>query len=608
MEKKNRIIALFLAGILLLTTGCGKSKDSPAESTVPAETVTAEQTAAPVSPEASLNSLRQTMVGTPQLFAVAYFGYHDSPDVFEIMQENAYWLCQEMPFLMEIPQDRIIGEGGDLFCIVPLDEEATVAVSKGYWDDENQQHIYDDMLYSSAAGEPILLFCNNAGWEPDTQVYISGESGEVFWYPQEDDNRCASSQRNEDGEVLFRDFSPYRELLMAKHSGMKDSGWSMPTKESLIGTSWSCYDYLKDYRNVSYQVTFEEDILSVRWYDGIDENPHEYLYAPWELSYDEGFAILEIDFRELAGVLRYNLLYDENLETLYVAMDAVQEEMPIGWEPLYRFLLRSVAPQPTDLIGEWELVWTEVEGDRIEAEPGKTTVGIMSAASGGLLMSYISEDFPDNNFYDELLTIDARRMHILCGNDEWVADLDYVGPWDTTYAVTLTSEDILIKQNYFLLDGAPTVSYEYFLRIGECLECGPGEYNVEDPYAYAISQGWEIPELSQLSDTLWLSQWNAYALELFEDAVPGNNGGWAMIYDVDDIGAYTESYSGSWTYADGQLSLSLVPLHGDGIFVDDSFPVLILDDELRIGRTANGTGLPHFYADTLMDTLQQPKG
>ena len=201
-----------------------------------------------------------------------------------------------------------------------------------------------------------------------------------------------------------------------------------------------------------------------------------------------------------------------------------------------------------------------------------------------------------------------RQMHTLCGNDEWVADVDYVGPWDTTYTVTLTADDVLIKQNYYLLDGAPTVSYEYFYRIGGGLEYGPDGDNAEDPYAYAISQGWGVPELSDLSDTLWLSQWNAYALELFEDSVPGNNGGWAMIYDVDDIGAYTESYSGSWTYTDGMLCLSLVPLHGDGFFVGDSFPVLILDRELRIGRTANGTGLPHFYADTLMDTLEQPMG
>jgi len=105
MEKKNRIIALFLAGILLLTTGCGKSKDSPAESTVPAETATAEQSGAPVSTEDALISLRQAMVGTPKLFAVAYFGCHKTQDSqlpvdpVAVMQENAYWLCQEMPFL-----------------------------------------------------------------------------------------------------------------------------------------------------------------------------------------------------------------------------------------------------------------------------------------------------------------------------------------------------------------------------------------------------------------------------------------------------------------------------------------------------------------------------
>ncbi len=604
MKKKNRIIALLFAGILLLTTGCGKSKDSLTESTVPAEAVTVEQTAAPVSPESSLTSLRQAMVGTQQLFAVAYFGCHETQDSqlpvdpFAVMQENAYWLCREMPFLLEIPEDRIIGEGGDLFCIVPLDEEATVAVSKGYWDDENQQHIYDDMLYSSAAGEPILLFCNNAGWEPDTEVYISGPSGEVFWYPREDDNRCVSSQRNEDGEELFHDFSPYRELIMAKHSGMKDSGWAMPTKESLTGTTWSWSGFLKDGRDVSYEVTFDEDTLSVRWNDGIDETGHEYLHAAWELSYDEGFAILEIDFREMAGVLRYNLLYHEAFEELYVAIDAVQEEMPIGWEPLYRYLMRTAAPEPTELIGSWELAWTEVEGDRSDEEQGTRWIEIYTAASGDLLMSYGSEAFPNNDFYNELLMLDMREMHDLCGNDEWVADVDYVGPWDTTYTVTLTADDILIKQNYFLLDGAPSVSYEYFRRVTG---------NTESSYDYAQSEGWQVPELSELIDTFWLS-WSGYALELADDSVPGDNGGWAKFYDVDEIGAYTESYSGYWQYEYGLLHLSLVPANGNGVFVDDSFPVLMLDGELRIGRTSDGTGLPHFSSDMLMDTLQQPKG
>jgi len=455
MKKKNRIIALLLAGIFLLTTGCGKSKDSPAESQVPAETETAEHAATPVSTEDSLNTLRQTMTGTPYLFAVAYFGFHEMQDPFVIMQENAPALCEEYPFLLEIPEDRIIGESGDLFCIVPLDEDATVAVSKGYWDDENQQNIYDDLLYSSAAGEPILLFCNNAGWAPDTEVYISGESGEVFWYPQ----------------------------------------------------------------------------------------TH--------------------------------------------AMD-----------PACQFLMKPDNPEPIDLIGSWELAWTEVEGDWSDEEQGTRWIEIYTAASGDLLMSYGSWEFPDNDFYNELLMIDLREMYDRCGNDEWVADVDYVGPWDTTYTVTLTADDILIKQNYFLLDGAPSVSYEYFRRVMG---------NTESPYDYALSEGWQVPELSQLMDTFWLS-WSGYALELADDSVPGDNGGWAKLYDVDEIGAYTESYSGYWQYEDGLLYLSLVPANGNGVFVDDSFPVLMLDGELRIGRTPTGTGLPHFYSDMLMDTLEQPKG
>lgn len=606
MKKIHCITAALLAGILLLTTGCGRSEASPA----PAEIVPAAQTAASMLPDASLNSLRQTMTGTPQVFAAAYFGYHETQDSqipvdpFAVMEENAPELCQEFPFLLEIPEDRIIGETGDLFCIVPLDEDATVAVSKGYWDEENRQYIYDDILYSSNTGGPILLFCNNAGWEPDTQVYLSGQSGEVFWYPREDDNRCVSPAQNHNREDLICDFSPYRELLTKRYREMKGE-WVMPTKEFLTGTTWSWFGFLKDGRDVSYEVTFDADTLSIRWNDGIDKMDHEYLHAPWELTCDEDFAVLSVDFREFAGVLRYDLLYHEDFEELYVAMDVVQEEMPIGGEPLYRFLMQPITPEPTEMIGTWELAWTEVEGDCNEAEPGEGTIEIRSAASAGLLMSYTSRDFPGSDFYDELLTVDMGQMYPLCGNDAWVADVDYTGPWDTTYAVTLTANGTLIKQNCFLTDGAPMVSYEYFRPVEEYLATVDG--NMEDPYAYAISQDGRVPELSELMDTFWLS-WSGYALELMDDHVPGDKAGLVNLYDVGEYGEYIENASGSWYYENGKLHLTLVPVNDSGCFVDDSFPVLMLGEELLIGRTANGTGLPHFYSDMLMDTLEQPKG
>ena len=52
----------------------------------------------------------------------------------------------------------------------------------------------------------------------------------------------------------------------------------------------------------------------------------------------------------------------------------------------------------------------------------------------------------------------------------------------------------------------------------------------------------------------------------------------------------------------------LVPEFGDGTFVDDSFPVLMLDSYLWIGRNDDGIALPHFHADQLEDILDQPKG
>jgi hypothetical protein len=407
------------------------------------------------------------------LFAVAYCGYQnnwdsDIPvDPFEAMQAEAPQLCEDLPFLLDIPQERIIGEYGELYCIVPLDADASVAVSRGSWYEINEEYIYEESVYFSESGEPILLFCNGEGWEPDTQLFISGPSGEMIWYPMLDDNDCPMSLWDDNWEKLFLDFSSCREMLTKDYRELEDDEWVKPTEEFLIGTTWVWEGWTKDSREVSYQVTFDADTLSVRWNDGIDEEDHEYPDARWELTDEDSYTVLSIDFREMAGVPRYNLMYHEVYELMYFGMDVLQEEMPIGWEPLFRFLRHPEPPEPVEMLGNWELAWTEVEGDRNEAEPGSCTIEIGMSASSGFLMSYTSREFPRNNFENEQLTFDEREMYYGCGNDMWVGDLDYVGPWDTSYTVTLTVDDILIKQNFFLVDGAPMVSYEYFRRAEE---------------------------------------------------------------------------------------------------------------------------------------------
>jgi hypothetical protein len=117
------------------------------------------------------------------------------------------------------------------------------------------------------------------------------------------------------------------------------------------------------------------------------------------------------------------------------------------------------------------------------------------------------------------------------------------------------------------------------------------------------------PKLDELMNTGWQSETICtYAIDLMDDAVPGDNGGNVTVYDVDEDGAYTQSYSGSWDYADGMLHLTLIPKSGDGTFVDASFPVLILDGYLWIGRNDDGIALPYFHTDQQADTLEQPKG
>ena len=484
MEIQYRLMAILLCCLLLLTAGCAKPTEPPEVSTAGATTgseettgvtepeETAEITEPADAEDASLHSLRQAMVETPQLFAVAYFGYHDTidsddpVDPYTVMQEQAPELCKDLPFLLDIPKDRVIGNHGDLFCIVPLDENATVAVSKGTWDETSEQYLYEHSLYFADSGEPILLFCNNADFEPDTQLCISGPSGEIIWYPILDDNDCPMSLWDDNRDNRFLDFSSYREMLVKDYREMEGE-WVKPTEEFLVGTTWVWERWTKDGREVSCQVTFAEDTLSVRWNDGIDEENHEYLDASWELTYEDGYAVLSIDFREMAGVLRYNLMYHEVYDYLYFGMDVLQEEMPIGLEPLYRFLMPPVVPEPVEMLGEWELAWTEVEGYRENVEPGTESISIFLNDDNGFRITLTDAVFPKKSFKNKELGVYEGELYSGCGNDRWMCYIGYMGPEDIIYSLTLTQDDILLMEMYWEIDGGvPMVAHKGYRRTG----------------------------------------------------------------------------------------------------------------------------------------------
>lgn len=236
---KRIMSALLSACMLLCLAACGGDHETaietaqsvaPAESTEPTkahipptseaaaalETTPTEEATLPIEdPEdLSLAIFRQAMVETPQLFAAAFFGYvPQGADPFAIMQEAAPQLCEDLPFLLSVREENVIGTFGYLFCIVPAEENTTVAVNRSPWNPQAESYEAPEVLYRSERGSPILVMCPNEGGIPDTAVFITAPGGTgTAWSPCLDPGYRICSITNENGEDLIFDFSSYDEL------------------------------------------------------------------------------------------------------------------------------------------------------------------------------------------------------------------------------------------------------------------------------------------------------------------------------------------------------------------------------------------------------------
>ena len=351
----KRIICVLLSACLLLClAACGGNQNpttgstastteqltQPTDATHTSTTVPTEHTEDP-----SLIIFRQAMVETPQLFAAAFFGYvPQDADPFAIMQEAAPQLCEDLPFLLAIREENVIGTSGYLFCIVPADEAATVAVNRRPWNAETESYEEPEVLYRSESGNPILVMCPNEDWIPDTEVVITDSNGTVtVWSPYLEPSYRISGLRNENGEDLIFDFTSYDEL----------------------------------------------------------PNP--------------------------------------------------------GWNQII---------DSTKLVGTWELAWTEVEGDRNEAESGRCTIQITPDERGFYRFTYSDRDFPEENLQDRELLVVPGELYPGCGNDQWIGIVTEAGEDTVQYALTLLEDGTLLLQTYWEMDGIPWVSYGWYQKIG----------------------------------------------------------------------------------------------------------------------------------------------
>ena len=197
--------------------------------------------------ETSLGWLRDRIDFPMTMFGAAYLGYVGG--LFEEGFEAGFpaWLWEtneamllEYPFIAEIDEEHMIGGAGHLYCIVPVDENATVAINRVQWNEKTQTDEVTEVLYRSESGEPVLLFANLDGvaYEADTQVFITDNSGNTCqWYPSLDAMSYLAPCISEAGDYLSFDFTEYAWYnAPAEFSAWLADGWGGVTALSLAGS------------------------------------------------------------------------------------------------------------------------------------------------------------------------------------------------------------------------------------------------------------------------------------------------------------------------------------------------------------------------------------
>lgn len=266
---KRRICAAILCHILLLgLAGCGKANkaksndggDPPVKASVDAlkqgrPAADSEET---VDGAESLARVRGDLEYDGRLTgAAAYLGLREMGDQTELtdwLREDCADLTSELPFLLEIPSERVLGAGyGKLFCIVPRDENTSLAVNHVTWQmmGNGLHPVADEVLYREEYAEPVLVFVDPE--EPDKEVNLVTNDGvAAIWYPQEDGYGNLILPTDEAGEPMLYDFAIYGYTTGLDYpEGWEPSGddwWLPPTELGLADTSWLCDSWVLELR------------------------------------------------------------------------------------------------------------------------------------------------------------------------------------------------------------------------------------------------------------------------------------------------------------------------------------------------------------------------
>ena len=265
----------------------------------------------------SLDLLRQELEERHQneRFAVAYIGDIDGKlsdlaiPLRDWMDDTAPGLCAQYTFIRNIPQERVVGDSGSLFCVVPRDPNATVAVNRVRWNEAKGDYDTVEVLYRSESGDPILLFVSNdLGSVPtDTTELLLTDShpDTLSWHPIP--GIVALPYDYENDRKLAYDFTFYSQ---EGNDGFgSDIGWTCPSGSQLTQEIWAWDGHTDKPALATLELhanSSQEDDWGTAtftwWYESDFVTPEEVYTGDWGLTGNGEYSgVIMLDLTRTGG-------------------------------------------------------------------------------------------------------------------------------------------------------------------------------------------------------------------------------------------------------------------------------------------------------------------
>ena len=266
----------------------------------------------------SLDLLRQELDERHQdeRFAVAYIGDIDGSlrdlavPLRDWMNDKAPMLCAQYTFIRDIPQERVVGDRGSLFCVAPRDPDATVVVNRIRWSEAKGDYEIVKELYRSESGDPILLFVSydleKTPFET-TELRLTDRYGDTLsWLPTTGSVSLPYDYANE--KNLAMDFTFYSQEGNDENDG-SDFGWTCPDGSQLTQRLWVWNGETDKPAIASLELntnSSQEDYWGAAtftwWYESDFVTPEEVYEGEWGLTGNGEYSgVIMLDLTRTGG-------------------------------------------------------------------------------------------------------------------------------------------------------------------------------------------------------------------------------------------------------------------------------------------------------------------